>query len=117
MNKYLLSIGDGGGGGSDLDAIMESNAISAKDLVFSEDDILKSTINGIPNKEDYELVLTQCPLVVFGHYLTRRVLEEIASLVGIVARLDIKTDSCMRGRFARMVVYVDFEKQLTAQVM
>lgn len=73
MNKDLLSTGDGGGGGSELDMVMESDAIpvsgtswkeklfgkkvtkptnldilGSKDLVFSEDDILKSTINGIP---------------------------------------------------------------------
>ncbi|MBA0838926.1 hypothetical protein Goarm_004710, partial [Gossypium armourianum] len=37
---------------------------------------------------------------------------DVTSLVGKVAKLDIKTDNGMRGHFARMAIYVDLEKPL-----
>ncbi|KAK5824740.1 hypothetical protein PVK06_019524 [Gossypium arboreum] len=44
---------------------------------------------------------------MLGSFYKQRVFEEIGSLVGKVARLDIKTDS---GTNARMAVYVDLKK-------
>ncbi|MBA0597610.1 hypothetical protein Gorai_007412, partial [Gossypium raimondii] len=41
----------------------------------------------------------------------------VTSLVGEVAKLDIKTDNGMRGHFARMAVYVDLEKPLVSQIL
>ncbi|KAK5772345.1 hypothetical protein PVK06_048630 [Gossypium arboreum] len=54
------------------------------------------------NKVDYEMALTQ---------------EEIGSLVGKVAKLDIKINSGVRGQFAMIVVFVDLKKPLTSQVL
>ncbi|KAH1096672.1 hypothetical protein J1N35_013593 [Gossypium stocksii] len=47
----------------------------------------------------------------------RQVLEEIGSLIGKVAQLDIKTGSGIRGQFARMVIFVDLEKSLVSQIL
>ncbi|MBA0642572.1 hypothetical protein Goklo_026929, partial [Gossypium klotzschianum] len=51
-----------------------------------------------------------------GFLYKRRVQDEIESFVGKVARLDLKTNSRTRGRFVRMVVYVDLDKPLISQV-
>ncbi|MBA0711341.1 hypothetical protein Golax_010536 [Gossypium laxum] len=74
------------------------------------------------NRDDYDMALTQGPWIVFRHYLTdfctkKKVLEDIRSLVGTVAKLDIKSGSGARGQFARMEVFVDLEKLLTSQVL
>ncbi|PPR88339.1 hypothetical protein GOBAR_AA32349 [Gossypium barbadense] len=42
---------------------------------------------------------------------------EIGSLVGKVAKLDIKINSGVRGQFAMIVVFVDLKKPLTSQVL
>ncbi|MBA0777549.1 hypothetical protein Gotri_005559, partial [Gossypium trilobum] len=41
----------------------------------------------------------------------------VTSLVGKVAKLDVKMDNGMRGHFARMAVYVDLEKSLVSQIL
>ncbi|MBA0696459.1 hypothetical protein Goari_003010 [Gossypium aridum] len=38
-------------------------------------------------------------------------------MVGKVVKLDMNTDSRTRGRFARMVIYVDLEKPLVSHVL
>ncbi|MBA0753650.1 hypothetical protein Gogos_021601 [Gossypium gossypioides] len=52
-----------------------------------------------------------------GFLYKRQVLEEICSLISKVARLDIKIGNGIRGRFARMVVFVDLEKSLVSQIL
>ncbi|MBA0649905.1 hypothetical protein Goklo_017415 [Gossypium klotzschianum] len=56
-----------------------------------------------------------------GYYLgflyKKQILEEIGSLVGKVAKFNIKIDSGARGKLARMAVFVDLEKPLTSQVL
>ncbi|KAH1122282.1 hypothetical protein J1N35_005442 [Gossypium stocksii] len=53
----------------------------------------------------------------YGDILRSTVNEEIGGLVKKVAKMDIKTDSGMRGQFIRMVVFVNLEKPLTSQVL
>ncbi|MBA0772008.1 hypothetical protein Gotri_007452, partial [Gossypium trilobum] len=52
-----------------------------------------------------------------GFLYKRKVLEQIGSLVGKVARLDLKPDNRTSGRFTRMVVFVDLDKPLISQVL
>ncbi|MBA0702098.1 hypothetical protein Goari_022783 [Gossypium aridum] len=47
----------------------------------------------------------------------RRMLEEIERLIRKVSKLDFNIDSRMRGKFTRMVVYVNLDKPLTYQVL
>ncbi|MFQ6661952.1 hypothetical protein Gotur_029944 [Gossypium turneri] len=46
-----------------------------------------------------------------------RILEVVGKLVGKVAELDFNTDSKTRGRFLRMVIFVNIEKLLVSQVL
>ncbi|MBA0618703.1 hypothetical protein Godav_028007 [Gossypium davidsonii] len=52
-----------------------------------------------------------------GHMYKRQIFWEIEGLVGKLAKLDYNIDSRVRGRFARMVVYVNLEKVLISQVL
>ncbi|KAG8491469.1 hypothetical protein CXB51_014675 [Gossypium anomalum] len=52
-----------------------------------------------------------------GFLYKQRVFEEIGSLVGKAARLDIKTYSGTKGHFARMAVYVDLKKSFISQIL
>ncbi|XP_016690808.1 uncharacterized protein [Gossypium hirsutum] len=63
------------------------------------------------------MIMIWCWLKVMGFLYKRQVLEEIGSLISKVARLDIKIDSGIRGRFARMVVFVDLEKSFVLQII
>ncbi|KAK5784474.1 hypothetical protein PVK06_038998 [Gossypium arboreum] len=38
-------------------------------------------------------------------------------MIGKVSKIDFNTDSRMRGKFARMTVYVNLDKPLTSQVL
>ncbi|MBA0784830.1 hypothetical protein Gotri_028286 [Gossypium trilobum] len=58
-----------------------------------------------------------CFLGMTGFLYKRQVLEEIGNLISKVARLDIKIGSGIRGRFARMVVFVDLEKSFVSQII
>ncbi|PPD79375.1 hypothetical protein GOBAR_DD23701 [Gossypium barbadense] len=52
-----------------------------------------------------------------GLLYKRKVLEQIGSLVGKVARLHLKPDNRTSGRFIRMVVFMDLDKPLISQVL
>ncbi|MBA0798245.1 hypothetical protein Gohar_008856 [Gossypium harknessii] len=52
-----------------------------------------------------------------GLLYKRRVLEEIINFVGKVAKLDIKTESGVRDRVAKMTVFIDLEKLFTSQIL
>ncbi|KAA3475084.1 LINE-type retrotransposon LIb DNA, Insertion at the S11 site-like protein [Gossypium australe] len=52
-----------------------------------------------------------------GFLYKKKILEEIGGIIGKVVWLDFNTDSRTRGRFARMVVYVNLDKPLIAQVI
>ncbi|KAA3483410.1 leucine-rich repeat receptor-like protein kinase PEPR2 [Gossypium australe] len=78
--------------------------------------------------DDYNRVLTKGPWVVYGRYLTvqpwtkqfrylykRKIVEAIGSLIGKVVKLHIQTDNQARGRFARLVVYINLENPLISQ--
>ncbi|KAG8491030.1 hypothetical protein CXB51_014170 [Gossypium anomalum] len=54
---------------------------------------------------------------MLGFLYKRQLLEEIGSLVGKVAQLDIKTYIDTKGRFPRMVVFVDLDKPLVSQIL
>ncbi|KAH1084179.1 hypothetical protein J1N35_023940 [Gossypium stocksii] len=102
------------------------------------------------NPDDYEKALCQGPWEIFGQYLTvqpwtmdfnstqpypstvmawirlfglsghmykRQVLREIGATIGKVAKLDFNTDNGVRGRFARMAVFINLDKALISQVI
>ncbi|MBA0738179.1 hypothetical protein Gogos_011578 [Gossypium gossypioides] len=54
---------------------------------------------------------------LLGFLYKKWVLEEIESLVKIVAKLDIKKNIRARGQFAKMAVFFGLEKPLISQVM
>ncbi|PPR95640.1 hypothetical protein GOBAR_AA25035 [Gossypium barbadense] len=78
---------------------------------------------------DYTKVLTQGPWLIYGQYLTVQPWTkefspsqpypstEIGGTIGKVVRLDLNTNSRIKGRFARMVVYINLDKPLIAQVL
>ncbi|KAL1111728.1 hypothetical protein V6Z11_D02G080200 [Gossypium hirsutum] len=65
----------------------------------------------------FTLWMSKTVIIWLGFLYKRQVLEEIGSLISKVARLDIKIDSGIRGRFARMVVFVDLEKSFVLQII
>ncbi|MBA0787424.1 hypothetical protein Gotri_006751 [Gossypium trilobum] len=52
-----------------------------------------------------------------GYLYNHKIITEIGEMVGKVAKLDMNTDSRTRGRFARLVVYVDLEKPLVSHIL
>ncbi|MBA0855864.1 hypothetical protein Goshw_020261 [Gossypium schwendimanii] len=99
----------------------------------SEDgDISRSTVNEIPTIDFSEQIqkllvkdmdstvmvkLLGCNIGLLGLLYKRRVLEEIINFVGKVAKLDIKTESGVRDRVAKMTVFIDLEKLFTSQIL
>ncbi|KAA3465259.1 GroES-like zinc-binding alcohol dehydrogenase family protein [Gossypium australe] len=70
--------------------------------------------------DDYTKVLSQGPWLINGlprFLYKKKILEEIGGIIGKVARLDFNIDSKIRGRFARMAVYINLDKPLIAQVL
>lgn len=55
-------------------------------------------------------------LSLLGHLYKRKILGEIGSLVGRVAKLDLNTINRTKGRSARMVIYVNLDKPLVSQI-
>ncbi|MBA0707771.1 hypothetical protein Golax_019786 [Gossypium laxum] len=56
-------------------------------------------------------------LGLLGYFYKRKFLIEIGGLIGKVAKLDMNTDNIVRGRFVRMVMYVNLDEQLVSQVL
>ncbi|KAK5772233.1 hypothetical protein PVK06_048513 [Gossypium arboreum] len=52
-----------------------------------------------------------------GDMCKKKILWEIGEMVGKVVKLDLNTDNKARGRYARMVVYVNLEKPLISKVL
>ncbi|KAH1045830.1 hypothetical protein J1N35_036614 [Gossypium stocksii] len=52
-----------------------------------------------------------------SYLYNRKIITEIGELVGKVAKLDLNTDSRIRGHFARMTVYVNLDKPLVSQIL
>ncbi|MBA0781407.1 hypothetical protein Gotri_002334 [Gossypium trilobum] len=52
-----------------------------------------------------------------GYMYKCKILVEIGGLVGKVTKLDMNTDNKVRGRFARMDVYVTLDRPLVSQVL
>ncbi|MBA0752416.1 hypothetical protein Gogos_001254 [Gossypium gossypioides] len=75
------------------------------------------------NSEDYErpypsiimawILLPGLP----GHMYKQKILREIRGIIGKVAKLDFNTDNGVRGRFARMIVFVNLDRALISQVL
>ncbi|MBA0597611.1 hypothetical protein Gorai_007413 [Gossypium raimondii] len=73
------------------------------------------TVDFDPSRPFPIMVLTWTRFLgILGFLYKQQVFEEIESLVGKVARLDIKMDSGTRGHFSRMAVSVDLEKPLVS---
>ncbi|KAG8493210.1 hypothetical protein CXB51_010587 [Gossypium anomalum] len=49
---------------------------------------------------------------LLGFMYKRKILEAIGSRIGKVTKFDFKTDNRTRGRFARMVVFINLDKPL-----
>ncbi|PPS16248.1 hypothetical protein GOBAR_AA04332 [Gossypium barbadense] len=54
---------------------------------------------------------------LLGHLYKRKVIEAIRGLIRKMVKLDVQTDNQTRGRFARLVVYINLEKPLISQVI
>ncbi|KAK5774661.1 hypothetical protein PVK06_042517 [Gossypium arboreum] len=52
-----------------------------------------------------------------SHLYKRQILMEIGSLIGKITKLDINTDSRARGRYARIVVFVNLGKPLISKIL
>ncbi|KAG8501560.1 hypothetical protein CXB51_003854 [Gossypium anomalum] len=52
-----------------------------------------------------------------GYMYKRKILLEIGRLVGKVTKLDMNMDNRVKGKFARMVVYVTLDRPLVSQVL
>lgn len=52
-----------------------------------------------------------------SHLYKRQILMEIGSLIGKITKLDINTDSRARGRYARMVVFVNLGRPLISKIL
>ncbi|KAK5845088.1 hypothetical protein PVK06_001241 [Gossypium arboreum] len=50
-------------------------------------------------------------------FYKRKILEEIRSLIGKVTKLEFKTNCGLRGRFARMAVFINLDKPLIPHVL
>lgn len=50
------------------------------------------------------------------HMYNRKILKEIGELIERVAKLDFNTHNGVRGKFARMAVFVDLRKPLISQI-
>lgn len=47
----------------------------------------------------------------------KSILWEIGEIVGKVVKLDYNTDHKVRGRYARMAIFIDLEKPLASKVL
>ncbi|KAH1039642.1 hypothetical protein J1N35_041385 [Gossypium stocksii] len=52
-----------------------------------------------------------------GYLYKKKIIEEIGGTTGKVVRLDFNTDSRIKGRFARMAIFINLDKPLIAQVL
>ncbi|MBA0853993.1 hypothetical protein Goshw_024710 [Gossypium schwendimanii] len=69
-------------------------------------------------EEDFVLIEGNIHLPGIPRYMyKRKILWEIGGMVGKVAKLDFNTDIRVRGRFARMAIYVNLDKPLVSQVL
>ncbi|MBA0709189.1 hypothetical protein Golax_024242 [Gossypium laxum] len=71
--------------------------------------------------DDYNRVLMQGPWIVYGQYLTTQPWTKHFSpsqpYPSVVVKLDVQTDNQTRGRFARLVVYLNLEKPLISHII
>ncbi|KAK5835290.1 hypothetical protein PVK06_010978 [Gossypium arboreum] len=108
-----------------------SSNIGGEDLEVKEDfevlegDIQKSIINVQPWAVSFDPTQTFLSMVMSwirfsgfsGYMYKRKILLEIRRLVGKVTMLDMNTDNRVRGRFARMAIYVTLDRPLVSQVL
>ncbi|KAK5772251.1 hypothetical protein PVK06_048531 [Gossypium arboreum] len=52
-----------------------------------------------------------------GHLYKRKIIEAIGGLIGKVVKLDTQTDNQIRGRYARLAVYINLDRPLISQVL
>ncbi|PPS17378.1 hypothetical protein GOBAR_AA03207 [Gossypium barbadense] len=80
------------------------------DLDILDGDIVRSLVNGIPAFFDR---INQILIKDMEHTV---VIKLLGGIIGRVAKLDFNTDNGVRGRFARMAVYVNLGKALISHV-
>ncbi|MBA0752034.1 hypothetical protein Gogos_000914 [Gossypium gossypioides] len=54
---------------------------------------------------------------LLGYFYKWKIIEAIGGLIGKVVKLDVQTNNQTRGRFTRLVVYINLEKSLISQVI
>ncbi|PPR85941.1 hypothetical protein GOBAR_AA34750 [Gossypium barbadense] len=54
---------------------------------------------------------------LLGYLYKRKIIEAIGGLIGKVVKLDVQTDNQMRGRLARLAVYLNLNRPLISQVL
>ncbi|MBA0558235.1 hypothetical protein Golob_015263 [Gossypium lobatum] len=101
------------------------------DLDLLDEDIMRTSLNNIPTIEfsnrvtqllieDMEHMVPYPNMVMAWIRLPRlpgKILWEIGGMIGRVAELDFNTNNGVRGRFARMAVYINLGKALISLVL
>ncbi|MBA0763310.1 hypothetical protein Gotri_012776, partial [Gossypium trilobum] len=100
-----------------------STKVDGDDLDLLDEDIMRLSVNSIPVIDLYyqpysNMVMAWIRLPGLpGHLYKRKIFWEIGGMIGRVAKLDFNIDNRVRGRFARMAVYVNLGKALISQVL
>ncbi|MBA0853441.1 hypothetical protein Goshw_017603, partial [Gossypium schwendimanii] len=108
---------DGGGGATGSAHIFTKKSVLRRgdeDLVLLNGDVTISIVSGIPTIDFLDRI--QQILFKGMEATVRKIIEEIGGLTSKVVNLDFNTDNRNRGRFARLVVYVNLDKPLVLQV-
>ncbi|KAK5784734.1 hypothetical protein PVK06_039261 [Gossypium arboreum] len=103
---------------SSIDFFENVNQLLVKDMALTYLTIQPWSTNFDPAKPYLSLVKFWIRLPGLpGHLYNWKILLEIRELVGKVVGLDFNTDNRARGRFARMVVFVNLDKSLISQIL
>ncbi|MBA0759234.1 hypothetical protein Gotri_022149 [Gossypium trilobum] len=119
----------------------------AKEFRLLEEDVERSLVNGIPSinfservnqiliKHMEHIVVTKLlgrsigsavskhsygmdpTSYITGHMCKLQILREIGGMIGKVAKFDFNTDNSVRGRFARIAVFINLDRALITQVL
>ncbi|MBA0798444.1 hypothetical protein Gohar_009036 [Gossypium harknessii] len=77
--------------------------------------------------DDYDRVLSQGPWIIYDQYLTVQTWTKdfnpmqpypsmaIGNMIGKVTKLNFQTDKKIRGRFARMAIYINLKRPLVSR--
>ncbi|MBA0648153.1 hypothetical protein Goklo_015927 [Gossypium klotzschianum] len=98
-------------------------------LIYWKDKLVghsaKVALNGPEEKEDFDILegdiqksfVNGMPSISFTNRIHQILIQEIGETVEKVVKLDMNTDSRVRGCFARMAIYVNLEKPLVSKIL